>query len=283
MQRAGEQRCAKSQFWVLFFFCSIFTFSPAGHAQVIHHHCRSGQTCYTHEGTRICAPVTHCWFTLDQSFGIYTDPEGYAGGIGLPITDSDQQPDAAMDCWKGVTTLARLTSGFPLRNDGTTPHNGIDVASDAGNYGHGAPVKSLGAGYVSEVGASGANGNFIRIRQADGIEITYIHLLDSQTADGGSLQISQKVWAGTQIGRMNCTGNCGGVVGDPNRGSITKTHVHIQARRLEDGKLVSPTDLYGGESCVVGGGSGGSSGGGSGGGPGGGTGTCTGGICSEEP
>ena len=107
------------------------------------------------------------------------------------------------------------------------------------------------------------------------------HLLDLKKADGTYLQVGDTVEVGEQMGRMNCTGNCGGAPGQAGHKLISKTHVHVQARRIADGVLVDPIDLYGGDNCSL---SGGSTGGGTGGGSGpGGGGTCTGTICNEEP
>lgn len=268
---------------ILFWTSSALILTTAlANAQTISQHCRSGTSCSTSDGVRTCVETTHCWFTLEQGLAIYTDPDGSASGIGLPHTIFDTQPDSTMDCWKGVTTDARLTSGFPFRNNGWEPHDGIDVASDSGNYGRGSPIRSIGAGYVSQIGENSANGKFVRVRQGDGMEVTYIHMLDFRMVNGANLQLNQKVLAGTQIGRMNCTGNCGGKVGDFTRGTIEKTHVHVQVRRLSDGKLMSATDLYGGRDCD--GGSGAGNGGDSGGtAPGGGGDNCTGTICTDEP
>lgn len=256
------------------------------YADTLQEQCRSGQSCSGTGDSRVCRITNHCWFTLHRTMGIYTDPEGAVSGINLPATGFDGNSDAVMDCWKGVTTDARLTSGFPYRNNGVDKHDGIDVTSDSGNEGHGAPIKSLGAGVVTEVTPNHSlNGNFVRIRQGDGVVATYIHLLDFQKADGTVLQEGETVWPGTQIGRMNCTGNCGGAVGEPTRGDIEWTHVHIQIRRSSDGALLDPVDMYGGETCSIDSGSTGSTGGGTGGGGigGGTTGTCSGTICSNEP
>lgn len=260
---------------------ALFISIGLANAQTISQHCRTGTSCYTSDGIRTCIDTTHCWFTLEQGLTRYTDPDGSASGIGLPQTLFDTQPDATMDCWKGLTTDARLTSGFPFRNNGWEPHNGIDVASDSGNFGRGSPIRSIGAGYVSQIGESSANGKFVRVRQGDGMEVTYIHMLDFRMANGANLQLNQKVLVGTQIGRMNCTGDCGGKVGAATRGAIEQTHVHVQVRRLSDGKLMGATDLYGGIDCNAGTGGGGDSGGA---GPGGGGGdNCTGTICTDEP
>ncbi|GAB3730628.1 hypothetical protein GCM10028862_10120 [Luteimonas pelagia] len=249
----------------------------AARAQQLVQHCRSGNTCMVIDGIRSCGTVSHCWFTLHRFDAIFTEPEGIAGGIRIPRRELDLQPDAVMDCWKDMTPDARLTSGFPYRNDGVTPHNGIDVASDSGNYGHGAPVRSLGAGVVHASGFTRANGNFVRIDQGNGFRVTYIHLLDYATEDGALLQAGDVVGVGMVIGHMNCTGNCGGGWSSPYRGTLSKTHVHVEARRLDDERLADPIQLHGGQGC-------GTSSGGEGGR--GGVITpapCSGTICNEVP
>jgi hypothetical protein len=252
-------------------------------AQQLVQHCRSGNACMTTNGIRSCGTVSHCWFTVHRFDAIFTEPEGIAGGIRIPRRRLDLQPDAVMDCWKDLAPNARLTSGFPFRNDGVTPHDGIDVASDSGNYGHGAPVRSVGAGVVVAVGESRPNGRFARIDQGDGVRMTYIHLRDTLKADGSALASGDRVHPGTQIGHMNCTGYCGGRPDDPWHGHISKTHVHVQGMRLPDNRLVDVEDLYGGPDCQPTGGDDGGDAGDGPGGVGGGGGACPGGICNEIP
>lgn len=258
--------------------------SQSANAQFLYQQCRPSQVCTTSpSGVQTCVNETHCWWlrSFDGGF-IFTYPEGSSSGVSISQRLQDVQPNATMDCWKGVTDNARESSGFPYRNDGVTPHNGVDIVSDSGNYGRGAPIRSFGTGVVSETGYDDMNGNFVRVNQGDGIQLTYIHLLDLTTASGTRLQRGQNVHVGEQIGRMNCTGNCGGTIGQPTRGRIESTHVHAQARRISDRQLLDPVDLYGGQNCSLG--STPSSGTSSGGnGPGGGTGTCNSSICTDEP
>jgi murein DD-endopeptidase MepM/ murein hydrolase activator NlpD len=175
-----------------------------------------------------------------------TDPIVGNPGVNVPDQLVDQDIDAVTDCWKNVTAKARLSSGFPYRNDGLTPHNGVDVVSDSSNYGRGAPIGSLGAGYVKEVGSSAANGNFVRVDQGDGNTVTYIHLLKYLVTPG------QIVGVGTKLGEMNCTGNCGGQPGDPSYQSLTSTHVHIQVKLTNDSNAYkSAVELYGGANCTA--------------------------------
>lgn len=216
--------------------------SDAGLQQLTH--CRTGDVCAGSGPGRTCGTSTTCWSTWyvveDPDQETRTDPIDGRPGVFLPRQPPDDDADAVMDCWKNVTDSASVSSGFPFRNNGIDPHNGIDVTSGASNYGRGAPIRSLGAGYVTFVGNTTANGQHVRVKQGDGKEATYIHLLDYQVALG------QKVNVGQQLGRMNCTGNCGSTA---TRGQISNTHVHIQIKNLSNSVLMDARDLYGGANC----------------------------------
>lgn len=190
--------------------------------------------------------------------------------IGYRMFDRDQ--DGTMDCWKSITTAAEISSPFPVRYNGGK-HNGIDFTSETENSGHGAPVRSLATGYISEVGYDQFNGNYVRVAQADGHEATYIHLLDH------SVVRDEAVSVGQQIGRMNCTGKCGF---GANFQTVGATHVHVQIKD-SSGEVWDAADLYGGEQCTTNTSTNPPPGTGTGGGPGGGGGTCTGYMCTIEP
>lgn len=206
-------------------------------------HCRSGEACTGTGSSRSCRTSLICWSTwhVGPSVADHTDRIDGRPSIDIPPRPMDENIDAVMDCWKNVTDQGSVSSPFPYRNDGRQ-HNGIDVTSGLPNYGRGAPVRSMGAGYVIEVGNDTAspNGRFVRVAQGDGNTATYIHLLDVQVAVGHKLNVGQ------QLGRMNCTGYCGP---DNDRGRIQSTHVHIQIRKTADGTYLDPIDLYGGEAC----------------------------------
>lgn len=220
----------------------FFRVSEAGLQQLTH--CRTGDACAGSGSERTCGTSTTCWSTWyiveDPDQGFRTDPIDGRPGVFLPRQPPDDDANAVMDCWKNVTDNARITSGFPFRDNGIDAHSGIDMASDTANYGRGAPVRSLGAGYVTYVGNTALNGYHVRVKQGDGKEATYIHLLDYQVA------IGQKVNVGQKLGRMNCTGNCSY---GATKGDISKTHVHIQIKNLSNGVLLDARDLYGGASC----------------------------------
>lgn len=255
-------------------------------AQSYVQHCKATTVCV--DGPpRVCQNGQVCWYMAVGPIGvraIYLKPEPSSlASLAYERDPYDLQNDGKMDCWRGITNNPNESSGFPFRDNGWETHNGSDITSGTSNYGRGAPIRSLGTGEVTVAHDSdtSANGVYIRVRQADGVEMTYIHLLDLKKADGTYLQVGDTVEVGEQMGRMNCTGNCGGAPGQAGHKLISKTHVHVQARRIADGVLVDPIDLYGGDNCSL---SGGSTGGGTGGGSGpGGGGTCTGTICNEEP
>ncbi len=226
--------------------CTMLWVSPAKSLEQAHLKCVTAITCAG--GAQNCRSQRDCWTVWEYSptEPFITDPIVGNPGVNVPDQPTDQDKDAVTDCWKNVTANARLSSGFPYRNDGVTPHNGVDVVSDSSNYGRGAPIGSLGAGYVKEVGSSAANGNYVRIDQGDGNTVTYIHLLKYVVVPG------QTVRVGTKIGEMNCTGNCGGQPGDPNYQSITSTHVHIQVKLTDDSTAYkSAVELYGGANCTA--------------------------------
>ena len=167
---------------------------------------------------------------------------GGSSSLGLSGEWSDLNQNGHMDCWLGVTTAARLTSGYPVRNDGETSHSGIDVASDTDNYGHGAKVRSLTTGVVYEVGndQNHVNGYYARVEAENGEVYTYIHLKDVTVPLGTTVSV------GSTLGHMNCTGNCG-----ENR-EITSTHLHISRYSDRSRKqTLDPRDTTGGNSCTL--------------------------------
>lgn len=222
----------------------MLMFSRPSYA-VMHLHCSNAQVCSGTGSERTCNSSQLCWTIWEPDFNppFFTEPIYEWPGVGVPNPPRDANADAVMDCWKNITDNGSRSSGFPFRNNGTEQHNGVDITSGSTNYGHAAPIRSLGAGYVTAVGndPSSPNGNFVRVAQGDGNEITYIHLLDHQ------VQVHQELKVGQLLGRMNCTGYCGPTA---TRGNVQHTHVHVQAKRA-NGSLVDAEDFYGGESCLA--------------------------------
>ena len=95
----------------------------------------------------------------------------------------------------------RFTSGFGLRLHPLLRvkkmHTGIDWAGAAGT-----PILAAGTGVITEIGRKGGNGNYVRIRHANGYETAYSHML--KFASG--LRPGSKVAQGDVIGYIGTTG-----------------------------------------------------------------------------
>ena len=95
----------------------------------------------------------------------------------------------------------RFTSGFGLRLHPLLRvkkmHTGIDWAGAAGT-----PILAAGNGVITEIGRKGGNGNYVRIRHANGYETAYSHML--KFASG--LRPGSKVAQGDVIGYIGTTG-----------------------------------------------------------------------------
>lgn len=99
------------------------------------------------------------------------------------------------------TDEVRLTSGFgmrfhPLLNQRKL-HTGVDWSAPIGS-----PIMAAGNGVIDEAQYKGQNGNFIRIRHANGYQTTYSHM--SRFANGSS--VGQRVKQGQIIGYVGNTG-----------------------------------------------------------------------------
>ncbi len=102
---------------------------------------------------------------------------------------------------KPVRGDARFTSGFGMRLHPLLKqrrmHTGVDWSAPIGTA-----ILAAGSGTIEEVGRKGGNGNFIRIRHANGYQTTYSHL--SRFAPG--LAPGLKVAQGQTIGHVGSTG-----------------------------------------------------------------------------
>lgn len=149
-----------------------------------------------------------------------------------------------MDCWKGITQDARISSGYPYRDDNETRHNGVDIVSDRGGHGDGAPIRSFTSGKVELEGEDQWNGKYTLIKDSKGEFYKYIHMKEHRGLARGTL-----VAPGSLLGSMNCSGDCG--LGDK-RGDIDQTHVHVAQYTYDSaGNKVykDPLEHTGGESC----------------------------------
>ncbi|MFG3257021.1 transglycosylase family protein [Streptomyces sp. NPDC048172] len=97
-------------------------------------------------------------------------------------------------------------------------HTGVDFTA-----GSGTPVKSVAAGEVVKAGNGGAYGNEVVVKHADGKFTQYGHLSSI------SVQVGQKVGAGSQIALSGSTGNS------------TGPHLHFEVRTgAEYGSDIDP-------------------------------------------
>jgi murein DD-endopeptidase MepM/ murein hydrolase activator NlpD len=87
-------------------------------------------------------------------------------------------------------------------------HSGLDITAPSGT-----PVKSVAAGTVVSMNASGASyGNHVVVKHADGKYTLYAHLSST------SVSVGQSVSAGQQVGNVGSTGNSSG------------PHLHFEVR-----------------------------------------------------
>lgn len=95
----------------------------------------------------------------------------------------------------------RLSSGFGLRRHPllgfVRPHNGIDWSAPTGT-----PILASGNGVIEEAKFRGENGNYIRIRHANGYQTTYSHM----SRYGTGVRDGVKVRQGQIIGYVGNTG-----------------------------------------------------------------------------
>ncbi|MGH3659176.1 MAG: M23 family metallopeptidase, partial [Micromonosporaceae bacterium] len=127
----------------------------------------------------------------------------------------------------GDGTLRRPVGGPITSPFGTRIHpvTGARSLHDGTDFGVpcGTPVHAAGVGTVVNRGFSGAYGNRVVIRHADGLETSYNHLASQLVAVG------QSVTTSTIVGRVGSTG------------LSTGCHLHFMARR--DGTVTDPMTL----------------------------------------
>jgi murein DD-endopeptidase MepM/ murein hydrolase activator NlpD len=118
----------------------------------------------------------------------------------------------------------RLTSGFGLRRHPLLGeykmHTGIDWAAPTGT-----PIMAAGNGVIEEAGRKGYNGNYIRIRHANGYQTAYSHM--SRFAPGAAPGV--KVRQGQIIGYIGTTGLSSG------------PHLHFEI--LVNNQFVNPLSI----------------------------------------
>lgn len=111
----------------------------------------------------------------------------------------------------------RLTGQFGDRSSyWSTVHTGLDFAAPSGT-----PIRSIGAGIVSETGYDGRYGKKTVVTLRNGAEIWYCH------QDTTAVTVGQRVRAGQVIGAVGTTGN------------VTGAHLHLEVRTAS-GRQVDP-------------------------------------------
>jgi murein DD-endopeptidase MepM/ murein hydrolase activator NlpD len=118
----------------------------------------------------------------------------------------------------------RLTSGFgvryhPLLNV-RKMHTGVDWAADPGT-----PILASGTGIIEEARHKGYNGNYVRIRHANGYHTAYSHM----TRIGSGITPGVKVRQGQVIGFVGSTGLSSG------------PHLHFEV--LVNSRFVDPMSI----------------------------------------
>jgi len=100
-----------------------------------------------------------------------------------------------------MSTQVRLTSGFGMRLHPLLHiwrmHSGVDWAAPRGT-----PIVAAGNGTVEYAGRKGGNGNYIRIRHANGYKTTYSHMSRIARA----VRKGAKIRQGQVIGAVGSTG-----------------------------------------------------------------------------
>ncbi|MBX9864054.1 MAG: M23 family metallopeptidase [Hyphomicrobium sp.] len=118
----------------------------------------------------------------------------------------------------------RLTSGFGMRRHPLLGeykmHTGIDWSAPTGT-----PILAAGNGVIEEAGRKGYNGNYVRIRHANGYQTAYSHM--SRFAPGAAPGV--KVRQGQVIGYIGTTGLSSG------------PHLHFEV--LVNNQFVNPLSI----------------------------------------
>lgn len=209
--------------------------TPAHAVMVCHEECRyiwycppTSSTC-----TLICETYLECVDFPDPdpdggggtggSTGGDGGTGGSTGGETTPSNPLDTDNDGRLDCYRDMV-VSDLVTASPLQadrnlgvnwggpNDGVrSGHNGVDIRAA-----HGDQILAAEAGTVLEVlrgqgnriqdGVSDPNGNFVRIRHADGSEGVYLHMLTV----GLHLEPGTQIRLGQILGTADNTGNSNG-------------------------------------------------------------------------
>lgn len=139
---------------------------------------------------------------------------------------------------KPIRGDGRFTSGFGVRVHPLLKirkmHTGVDWSSPTGT-----PILAAGNGIIEEIGRKGGNGNYVRVRHANGYKTAYSHMSRFQAG----LSIGSKVAQGQVIGFVGSTGLSSG----PhlhfevliNSGFVNPLTIHVPRERQLTGKLLA--------------------------------------------
>jgi murein DD-endopeptidase MepM/ murein hydrolase activator NlpD len=121
-------------------------------------------------------------------------------------------------------TEVRFTSGFGTRLHPILKirkmHTGVDWATATGT-----PIIAAGNGVIEQEGRKGGNGNYIRIRHANGYETAYSHMSRFQPGLGAGAKVTQ----GQVVGYVGSTGFSSG------------PHLHFEV--MINGNFVDPMTM----------------------------------------
>jgi len=126
---------------------------------------------------------------------------------------------------KAPLAFTRISSGYtskrfhPIQKTWKA-HPAIDYAAPEGT-----PIKTVGDGYISQIGYTRGNGNFIRISHSNGYETMYLHM----KGFAKSMRRGKKLNQGQIIGYVGSTG--------------LATGPHLCFRMKRDGEPVNPLKI----------------------------------------
>jgi len=133
---------------------------------------------------------------------------------------------------------AHFTSGFGMRRHPVLGYKKMHTGADWGAK-RGTPVLAAGNGLIEEARRKGGNGNFVRIRHANGYQTSYSHM--ARFARG--LRPGMKVQMGQVIGYVGSTGLSSGphlhfevLV---NRRKVNPMTIHVPRGRQLSGKMLA--------------------------------------------
>ena len=120
---------------------------------------------------------------------------------------------------------ARFTSGFGMRRHPVLRYRKMHTGSDWAAK-RGTPILAAGSGIIEDARRKGSNGNFVRIRHANGYQTSYSHM--HRFAKG--LRPGMKVQMGQVIGYVGSTG------------LSTGAHLHFEV--LVNNRKVNPMTIH---------------------------------------